>query len=433
MKPKGEEKMKKLSALLLVLVLCLTVFVSGCAKDPAPVTQDPPKVDDPAPVVDPPADPEPEKVDHDESWNDMTDDELYELALQEGGTITIYAITSRMPKTCDSFMEAYPGLVAEATDFDQTEATTKIEVESKSGQVNADILQCKDGNGEIYFDYFPLGYLETYYPTDICSHIDPDLLKYGMPFYCGLNYWYYNTEMYPDGPPVDDWWDIIELDEKGNNKFNIVCSNIGGDNTYLTFYANMILNADLMAASYEAKYGEPITYTYDASLVPGVPENNAGYEYLYRLSQAKMTFISDGDDIVEAVHASKNPTLGFASAGKITNRDENGWNLAWVTSLEPYTNMMNCNYVYLVKGSDNPAGSRLFIRYLMGGADGQGDGFKPFTKEGNWSIRDDYTNPNNPFSVEESGAITGDMQGVYDIFLDVKDFWEINLFNNPNM
>jgi iron(III) transport system substrate-binding protein len=237
--------------------------------------------------------------------------------------------------------------------------------------------------------------------------------------------------MFPDGAPVSNWWDIVEKDENGNNKFNIVCANVGGDDTYITFYANMILNGDRLAEGYLQKYGQPIEYTYDASVLPDIPAENAGYELLYRLSQSKMTFIDDGDDIVDAVQGSSVPTLGLASAGKITNRDDNGWPVAWVTELAPFPNMMNTNYLYVVTGTDNPAGARLFIRYLMGGTDGQGQGFKPFTKEGNWSIRDDYNNTNNPFPIAESGAIAGDMEHVHDIFLDVKDFWDYWLAESP--
>ncbi|MGB8452360.1 MAG: hypothetical protein WCD89_08510 [Anaerocolumna sp.] len=56
-------------------------------------------------------------------------------------------------------------------------------------------------------------------------------------------------------------------------------------------------------------------------------EHNAGYELLYRLSQLKITFISDGDEIVEAVANStaEHPVLGMASTGKIGNREENGY------------------------------------------------------------------------------------------------------------
>jgi len=429
--------MKKIPALCVAALMCCTVFF-GCqsaASTPA-ASQDTKAPDSTAPASaldSSNANSNNTSSNEQDKWNDMTDEELYELAKQEGGEITIYSISSRMPRTCEAFMEAYPELKAVATDFDQNEAISKIEIEAKSNNINADVLQCKDSAGEIYYDFFPAGYLENYYPTDICSKIDPELMKYGMPFYTGLNFWYYNTQLHQSAP-VDNWWQIIEKDENGNNKYNLVFENPSSNDTYMALYCHMILMSDEMAQAYEKAYGKPLEYTYDASQTPGVPENNAGYEFLYRLSQCKLTFIGDGDDIVEAVHgagASGMDTLGFCSAGKITNRDDNGWNIAWVDHLDPFVAVMNTNYLYIVKGCDNPAGARLFIRFLMGGADGNGPGFKPFTKEGNWSIRSDYTNPNNPFGVKDINTIPCDIEGIYDFFLDAKDFWDYWLSKSP--
>jgi iron(III) transport system substrate-binding protein len=185
----------------------------------------------------------------------------------------------------------------------------------------------------------------------------------------------------------------------------------------------LILNASDLEAAYKAKYGKDLEYTYDASKIAGIPARNAGYELFYRLSQSKVTYIDDGDDVVDAVAHSTIPTLGYCSAGKITNRDDNNWPIAWADSLTPFTSTLNVNYLYLVKGSDNPAASRLFIRFLMGGTDGTGEGMQPFTKEGNWSIRSDYVNPANPFGTDKAGIVTVDLNGVYNIFRDVRDFW----------
>lgn len=427
--------MKKLLAMVLAVLMVLTMF-AGCAKTEAPA--DAGKTDAGKTETQQPGgsgkteEEKPFEVPYDD-WSDKTDEELYEAAKKEGGTINVYTISSRMQKTVKSFMETYPELKAEAIDLDQDEAVAKIKIEAESGNINADVLQCKDTAGEIFYDFFPLGYVETYYPRDICSHIDINLMRYGMPFYGSLNFWYYNTAAFPNGSPVTNWWDIIEMKD-GKQVYNLVTKEIGAETTYLALFASFILNADEMAAAYKEKYGKDIEYTYDASTF-GTEPNNAGWEYLYRFTQMKMSFISDGDEITAAVHNStaEAPTLGLASAGKLSNREDNGYTVDWVQNVKPFTAVQNTSYLYVVKGCDNQAGARLFIRYLMGGADGQGEGFDPFTKQGNWSIRDDYTNPNNPFSLKESGAITTNIKDVYDIILDVSDFWSFFLDKNPNM
>ena len=361
----------------------------------------------------------------------MSGDELLELAKAEGGKLVVYSTTSKMSKIADAFAEEYPEFTVEVYDLDGGEGITKVVTEVDSGNIIADLIQDADARGDIAFNYYGK-YLEAYYPEDICAHIDPSLLTYGMPFYTSLAFWYYNTDAFPDGAPVNNWWDIIELDENGNQKYDLYSKEIGSESTYLALFSHFVSQPEDLEAAYEEKYGEPIEYTYPDDL--GFEENNAGYEYLYRLSQLKMTFIGDGDEIVEAVANStaENPVLGLASGGKIGNRDDNGWPIAWVTELAPYVSGQNTNYSFIVPGSDNPALARFFVRYMMGGEDGSGEGYKKVMKEGAWSVRDDYFNKKNPFSLADSGTVPLNMEGIYDNYLDVSDFWTYWHDMSPN-
>ena len=252
------------------------------------------------------------------------------------------------------------------------------------------------------------------------------LLRFGYPLYASQSFWYYNTEAFPDGQPVTSWWQIIEKNEDGSQKYRLFTKEIGTETSYLSLFASFVVNADQMAQAYEDLYGEPLEYTYDGSGFDfEVPENNAGLEYMWRFSQMQMTFIGDGDELVLAVHNSTkdDPALCLASAGKIENRDESGYNIAWCTNLTPYTALLNTESMFVVKGCDSPAGARLFIRYVTGGADGQSGGFKPFTKTGNWPLRDDVDNDKNPVSLHDLGARANDLDAIYSIFPDVQDMW----------
>ena len=268
-------------------------------------------------------------------YNAMSGDELLELAKAEGGKLVVYSTTSKMAKIAEAFTEEYPEFTVEVYDLDGGESITKVVTEVDTGNIIADVIQDADARGDIAFNYYGK-YLEAYYPEDICAHIDDSLKTYGMPFYTSLAFWYYNTDAFPEGAPVNNWWDIIELDENGNQKYELYSKEIGSESTYLALFSHSVSQPEDLAAAYEEKYGEPIEYTYPDDL--GFEEENAGYEYLYRLSQLKMTFIGDGDEIVEAVANStaEKPVLGLASAGKIGNRDDNGWPIAWVTELAPY-------------------------------------------------------------------------------------------------
>ena len=371
-----------------------------------------------------------------DEWSDKTDEELYEEALKEDTTINVYATSSKMMKVEEGFEAAYPGLDLVVSDLKTDEVLSKAKIEHDTGNITADVLQTKDVNGNVFHEWYNQDILEPYYPKDICSHIDEGYLKYGYPLYASQSMWYYNTKAFPDGQPIHSWWEIIEKNEDGTQKYRLFTKEIGQESAYLSLFASFINNADEMAQSYKDTYGKDLEYTYDASSFDfEVPENNAGVEYLWRFSQAKMTFISDGDELVLAVHNStaEDPALCLASAGKIGNRDESGYDIAWCLNLEPYTALLNLECLFIAKGTNSPAGARLFIRYVTGGADGKSEGMKPFKKEGNWPIRDDVEDKKNPAELTELGARANDLSAIYDIYLDVQEMWTYWLSQNPKM
>ena len=371
-----------------------------------------------------------------DEWSDKTDEELFEEALKEDTTINVYATSSKMMKVEEGFEAAYPGLDLVVSDLKTDEVLSKANIEHDTGNITADVLQTKDVNGNVFHEWYNQDILEPYYPKDICSHIDEGYLKYGYPLYASQSMWYYNTKAFPDGQPIHSWWEIIEKNEDGTQKYRLFTKEIGQESAYLSLFASFINNADEMAQSYKDTYGKDLEYTYDASSFDfEVPENNAGVEYLWRFSQAKMTFISDGDELVLAVHNStaEDPALCLASAGKIGNRDESGYDIAWCLNLEPYTALLNLECLFIAKGTNSPAGARLFIRYVTGGADGKSEGMKPFKKEGNWPVRDDVEDKKNPAQLTELGARANDLSAIYDIYLDVQEMWTYWLSQNLKM
>ncbi len=432
---------KKLFALLMALVMVLSLAACGGDKGgdtQAPAdsgtstgTEQPSDGGDAAPTTD-------LKLGYDmdtgenvygpyyDEWSDMTDEELYELALKEDTTINVYATSSKMLKEEEPFEEAFPGLDLVVSDLDSDEVLSKARMENETGNITADVLQTKDVNGEVFHEYYDKGVIEPFYPRDICAHIPEENLKYSYPLYSSQAFWYYNTEAFPDGQPINSWWEIIEKDDAGNQKFALYTKEIGQETAYLSLFASFIINADEMAQSYKDTYGKDLEYTYDASSFAfEVPENNAGVEYLWRFTQAKMTFIGDGDELVLAVHNStkEQPALALASAGKIENREESGYNIDWCINLSPYTALLNTEAMMVVQGCNSPAGARLFIRFVTGGADCQSGGLKPFTKMGNWPLRDDFVDEKNPAKLNELGARANDLVSIYEIYPDVQDMW----------
>ena len=427
--------MKMSKSLALLLALCMVFSLVACgnqqtntpAQNEEAPQEEAPAVEDSSfygPIYD--------------DWSKMTDEELYEQALEElkdGSSINVYATSSKMLKDKETFEEAFPGLTVEIMDLDNDEVMQKCVLEADSGNVQGDVLQVKDVNGQVFFEYYEDGYIAPFYPEDICAHISEDLLRYGYPLYASQSFWYYNNEAFPESQPIDSWWQIVERNDDGSQKYRLFAKEIGSETAYLSLFASFIVNAEQMEANYKEVYGEDLEYTYDASGFDfDVPENNAGVEYLWRFSQMKITFIGDGDELVEAVHNSTadDPALALASAGKISNRDDSGYNIAWLV-LDPYNGLQNIEYMYVVNNCKHPAGARLFIRYVTGGADGESGGFKPFQKEGNWPVRDDVEDKKNDMTLVELNAKEPDLAAIYNVFLDTQDMWIYWLSLNPNI
>ena len=433
-------KMSKSLALLLALCMLFSLVACGNQQTNTPAaSENTPAQNEEAPQEEAPA------VEDSsfygpiyDDWSKMTDEELYEQALEElkdGSSINVYATSSKMLKDKETFEEAFPGLTVEIMDLDNDEVMQKCVLEADSGNVQGDVLQVKDVNGQVFFEYYEDGYIAPFYPEDICSHISEDLLRYGYPLYASQSFWYYNTEAFPENQPIDSWWQIIERNDDGSQKYRLFAKEIGSETAYLSLFASFIVNAEQMEANYKEVYGEDLEYTYDASGFDfDVPENNAGVEYLWRFSQMKITFIGDGDELVEAVHNSTadDPALALASAGKIENQEESGYNIDWCVNMAPYTGLLNVESMFAVKGCNSPAGARLFIRYITGGTDGQSGGLKPFTKVGNWPLRDDFEDKKNPKKLNELGAIANNLDDIYAIYPDVQDMWTYWLNQSPN-
>ncbi len=358
----------------------------------------------------------------DPSFNAMGADELYELAKKESDTLVVYSETSTMTKAVEAFMAQYPGIKVESYTLTPSEIQEKAETEHSTKNLTVDVAVVNDAAGTIYNEWYPDGIVEAYYPDDVVAHIPAVKLHNALPLYEALNIWFYNNKQFPDESPIDNWWDIVEVDANGKQKFRIFCKNISTDTSYMSFYANMTLYSKEMEKAYEDKYGRPLEYTYDATKVP-VAERNAAYEFLYRLAQLEVGFISDGDEIVQAVAEGTEPTLGFATANKLDQRDENNWPLAWVTQMAPFASTSNPKNIYITAGTKNPAGARLLIYHLMGGKDGKTSALDIFSRLGTWFMRDDYTDTANEIKLDEISIVELNTAEVYKTYLDVNDFW----------
>jgi iron(III) transport system substrate-binding protein len=339
-----------------------------------------------------------------------TPDELYELARKEG-KVVIYSISSRIGRVKESFEKQYPGITAEVYTLGQNENVEKITREYEAGVRNADLIHVKDLEGSIYREKVIPGIFINYYPADICAHIDKKYMEYSMPMYIELLQWYYNGELY-DKAPLTSWWEITKPEWKGRIAIHDPMNSID----FMSTLAGFVQHADEFAAEYQRVFGEPI------KLSPNCP--TAAHELIKRLYDNDFIFFNGSDAVCEAVGTTGqiSAPIGYGASSKLRKNETEGWVLAPM-NLAPATSLTNQNNLYIVNECPHPNAAKLFLRWMMGETDGQGEGFKPFNTLGGWPIRNDVEPAEGSTELSSIKFWPTDSLYLYDHVPDMIDFW----------
>ena len=439
---------KKILAVALALILVLGMIACGntATEQPAAAQATPETKTDNAPAATTPekpdenptepvvAQPTVSKLVKDESeYATMSEEELYQEALKEyeaGHTLVIYSETSSTEKTKKLFEEKYPGLTCEVTKKKAKDLSTLIPQEAKSDTAYCDLIIMSDSTGENYEEWYEKGYVVAYYPADI-TDLNPDYVAYGLPITIECNIWYYNTEMFPDGSPITNWWQLVEKNEDGTGKYRL-CTQPATTLSVASDLTNLILHADELEKAYEDLYGTPLEYTYDASEL-GVEENNAGLEWIYRFLQCDYTLFTDSDEICAYVDSATKdtsdtrPIFGYGTGIKLGDARDTGLNVDYTTDIAPFSGFAKTKYVYIRTNTDNPAASRLFTLFCLGGPDAQGVGYDAYVnRTGCYPTRSnrDELQYNGDHPLASVHSMPTNLEYVYEHYVDTQDFFE---------
>jgi iron(III) transport system substrate-binding protein len=229
---------------------------------------------------------------------------------------------------------------------------------------------------------------------------------------------FYNTDTWPDKPPLDSWWDIIRPEWKGR----LVVVDPRVDNQALNFFIAFILNAEEMAKDYERTFGKPLKLT----------TKNAGYEWI------KMIFANEPKLVrkdKEARYIGKpgqtKPSLGVSwGLSRITDTDnpKYGLKLAPPLGLKPKMGSLFPVLLNIAYKAPHPNAAKLLIRWILGDEKG-GSGFAPWFTPGNLPTRTDIKRvPPHPFNpklswrVKDLNTWLPDPKGVWEKQREVLDF-----------
>lgn len=337
-----------------------------------------------------------------------TPEELYEKALTED-TLVIYSSSTRVMDVKDSFEKQYPGLTVYVQDTRSVDLVDVLKQEFLDGQYHCDIVLCSDDNGVISQELIPEGIVYKYVPYDIADKIRPENDTAILPMVEEIEMAFYNSEVY-SAPPVNNWWELTEERFYGG----VVMPNPTKSFSAMGLVGMTLKNSDVMALAYRELYGR------DLALKDG---ETAGEAYWRMLMENGLILVNSSDEVVEFVGTPglSDPPIGIMVSSKLRMRDV-GFYIEPIYDMRNFCGTYTPNSIMIAGGSKNINAAKLFIRWILGETDGQGEGSKPYLQKGAWSVRTDVQSNAN-VSLDALEYFQLDPEYIYDNLDDITAYW----------
>ena len=397
--------MKKLLCLMIVLALAIPfVFAGGSSSGsqaPAPAAQSARLTPEQQWAKD-------NGLDLDESM-----DELYKQALAEGGKVVVYTISSRHARIKTMFEADYPGMTLTAHNISSGELLEKFQREYEAGIRAADIIHSKEQVGEYFIDFIQKGALHNYSPKSVFANTNPEYM-FMTPFFFELNLWFYNTERFTESP-LTSWWQLTTPEWRGKSVFQDAANNAA----YTAMLTTMVQHADDMAKDYKAFFGHDIVLARD--------EPTAAHAWIKRYLANSPIIAANSNEVISMLGTrgqANPPWVGYASSVRLRDKVDQNMAIEYAPYiLKPTNGIYAMNFLAIVNGAPNPAGAKLYIRYLLGGDDGKGRGFSVFTDIGTWPARPEQPSAEGNLNLPQIPLWPTDLDYVYNNVHSVSDYW----------
>ncbi len=336
-----------------------------------------------------------------------TPEELYEKAKSEG-ILTIYTVSTRIFDVVKSFEKQYPGLTVKVYDLRADELVEKVRQIGES-TFDCDIVFCTDVDGSLTRDLIPNKRVFKYTPYDIADKMLPGCDDEYLSVMGELIVIGYNGALH-DKPPVSNWWELTEKQWYGK----VYAPNPAKSVTTLGTISMMFKYESMLEQAYYNRYG-----------IRFEPQNGEGAAetYVRRLLENGLNIVNSSDETAEAIGASgAEDNLGIIVSSKVRQRDI-GYTLLNNYDADPVAGFANPGNIMLAGGTKNINSAKLFIRWILGESDGQGEGYKPFLQNGAWSTRSDVQSL-SPNSLDRMKLIYTDGDYVFENRSEILAFWE---------
>lgn len=343
------------------------------------------------------------------SDDDFTLDALIEAAKKEG-PLVISDSTGKITDMATAFTAKY-GIETTGVKQDAGDAVEIAVREAAAKNIQTDVYFLADAPAG-QRALIERGIATSWTPPDLVESIaeefrDPQVIV------TDVQVWGYNTELYPDGCPIDNVWALTDDDWTGH-----VVMQDPTLKAPIAYWVNEMAmdHDDEMKAAYEDYFGK--SFSSD--------EDTATAEWFKRLAQNQPLLVKSGGDAAESAGApgQTEAFMGLMSTAKFRENEDNGYVLGLCEDLAPYTAFGYTKLGLIANGTKSPNAAKLFLHYAL-----TEEGIAPQVEDGKFSANQDVA----PASDEPSGILDvwdqvfipdpALLADNYDALPDWSDFW----------
>ncbi len=334
-----------------------------------------------------------------------------EKAAKEEGELVVYSNSSKVYEICRGFYDKY-GIKAIPNDIGTGDMFEKLTRLQESGVYDVDIVQTSN-TAVLYKEFVDYNRIYKYVPSELKNVILDEfrdeqlgILKLGGK--CVV----YNTEVYPNGSPIDSWWDLTR--PEWNGRLIMKDPMLGGSD--INLMAMFIQKADVMKEGYKKEFGEDIVLSEGCE--------NAGYEFIKRLLANNIVLTKGGDDVVLSVGApgQEKPPVGITGPSKLSLKDEQTLYVDVIWDLEPFNMFMSQSAIGIPVHAKHPNAAKLYTKWIYGDDKG-GDGYAPFYVTGTWPVRTDVPAVEGQKDLNDLKLWSENPDWLYANVMRFRDFW----------
>lgn len=332
-------------------------------------------------------------------------DELYEKALTED-VLIVYTVSTRITKVKEAFEKEYPGLFVEVRDLRSPDLIRAVKEDYEEQKNECDVVLCNDNSGDFKQALVDTQIVIGYIPEDIAVNMKDGFVSNTVTFVDEAELLFYSNQVFSDCP-IENLWELTEEQYKGKI---YIPNPLRSFSTY-AFCSSFFAKEDQLKRAYEAYAGEPLS----------IPAKESAASIFWKKLCDNVVFTNSSDEVCDALSTGV-AYFGVMVSSKLRLNDI-GYDFSPIYHLNPFCGSRSSFSVMLAKNSSNVNTAKLFIRFLLGEADGTGEGYEPFHTVGTWSCRKDITDGTD-ISLEEIDIITPDQDDLIKNRETYNAFWE---------